>query len=105
MDTTRIPANLISSQRFIDESIVAAKQNAEDYTVQVATVEVDDVEYQVVVDGHHSLEAARRDGVQAEFEGCNPEIQREASRDGNAYLLAHQMDSDWYFVATGKDVW
>ena len=105
MSTTKIPANLISSQKFIDDQIVTAKRDTEDYTVQTATVDVEGIEYLVLIDGHHSLEAAKRDGVAVDFEECDREIQRDASRDGNAFLIANQLDSDWYFVATGKDVW
>jgi len=53
---SQIPANLISSQRYLDEEIVAGKQADQDYTVQYAVVAVEGVEYMVVVDGHHSLE-------------------------------------------------
>lgn len=105
MDTTRIPANLISSQRYIDEQIVSAKQTARDYTVQYAAVVVEGIEYMVVVDGHHSLEAAKRDGAQIEMERCNQEIWNEAQRDGNAFLIAHHCGDDYYLCATGRDVW
>ncbi len=105
MDATHIPANLISSQRFLDDEIVEAKRAAEDYTVAVAQVVVDGVEYQVVVDGHHSMAAAKADGVAVDFEACHPESQAHANRDPLGFLEQNHAGDDYYFVATGHLVW
>ncbi len=100
-----LPANLISSQKYLDDEIVAAKRAAADYCVAVCRVVADGAEYQVVVDGHHSLEAARLDGVEPELAPCHPEVQLAADRMGEDFLAGQQNDSDWYYVATGRNVW
>lgn len=57
---------LITNQIHLDAAVVQQKREAGDYTVQVSPVIVDEQtggKYRVVIDGHHSLEAARLDGV------------------------------------------
>lgn len=57
---------LITNQLRLDPAIVAAKRAEQDYEVQVSPVIMDVVtgkQYRVVIDGHHSLEAAHLDGV------------------------------------------
>lgn len=100
MDSTHLfPANLISSQRFLDESIVEQKQASEDYTVQFALVEVEGQEYMVVVDGHHSLAAAILDDVEPELEECDAETAAFANRDPEAFLEQHHHGDDYYYCA------
>jgi phage-related protein (TIGR01555 family) len=61
---------LITNQTFLDPEVVRLKQEAKDYVVQV-TPPLPDPDtgkmYRVVINGHHSLEAARIDGVAPEF--------------------------------------
>ena len=102
---SQIPANLISSQRYLDEEIVTTKQAAHDYTVQCAVVIVEGVEYMVVVDGHHSLEAAKRDGVEPDLEECESETFRFAGRNPELFLEQHHHGDDYYYCATGRTVW
>lgn len=62
---------LITNQMFLDPEIVKLKQEAKDYVVQVTPALPDPDTgkmYRVVIDGHHSLEAARIDGVAPEFQ-------------------------------------
>ena len=101
----QIPANLISSQRYLDEEIVADKQAEQDYTVQYAVVTVEGVEYMVVVDGHHSLEAAKRDGAEPDLEECESETFRFAERNPESFLEQHHHGDDYYYCATGRTVW
>ena len=95
----------ISSQRYVDPAIVAEKQAAEDYVAQYAIVEIDGEEYRVVVDGHHSIAAAKADGVPAEWETAHPEVMAEAALDGEAFLAAHHYGDDYYDIETGLNVW
>ena len=95
----------ISSQRYVDPAIVAEKQAAEDYVAQYAIVEIDGEEYRVVVDGHHSIAAAKADGAPVEWETAHPEVMVEAARDGEAFLAAHHFGDDYYDVETGLNVW
>lgn len=62
---------LITNQMFLDPEIVKLKQETRDYVVQVTPALPDPDTgkmYRVVIDGHHSLEAARIDGVAPEFQ-------------------------------------
>jgi len=96
----------ISSQRYLDPATVAAKREAGDYVVSYVLVTVGGVEYRVVVDGHHSLAAARKDGVEPAWTPAHQECQSEAdAMGGEPYLTAHMGDCDWYDVATGEGVW
>jgi len=67
---------------------------------------VDGVEYQIVIDGHHSLVAAIADGVEPIYRtATSTECDREGIEDAQEYLLAHWVDSNYYDVQTGIDVW
>jgi hypothetical protein len=101
---------LISSQRYIDDEIVAKKIEAQDFEVQVSpTFEYEGEEYQVILDGHHSFAAAIEAGVEPEL------IEQTATEndiigllnmgDVESFMRAAQMDSSWYYAETGKDVW
>ena len=99
----------ISSQRYLDPVIVAAKRNAGDYSAQRVTVEIDGERLYVVVDGHHSIAAARADGVDVEWE-TNAATQAEAdyaTREGivSDWMAQRQLDAEWYDIATGRDAW
>jgi predicted acyl esterase len=98
--------NVISSQRYTDPTIVAAKRADRDYAVQLVSVEVEGEEY-MVVDGHHSLAAARADGVEPEWEElpASHELAQEARRDGELFLEAHHSGDDYYNVVSGLNVW
>lgn len=103
-------AHLISAQAHRDDEIVASKIAAGDFEVQVSPVfVVGGIEYQVVVDGHHSLEAAKVAGVDAEFV-----VQTARDNDTIAlldvgqvedFLAAHMIDGEYRFVETGNYVW
>lgn len=98
-------AQTISSQRYIDHSIVEAKRADADYAAQFVRIMIDGVEYDVVVDGHHSIAAAKADGVDVDWEWAADEIVQEAERDGEAFLAAHHCGDDWYDIETGLTIW
>lgn len=60
---------LISNQRYIDPAIVAQKVADRDFEVQVTPVftGTDGQRYRIVIDGHHSLTAAKVSGVAPVF--------------------------------------
>ena len=99
---------IISSQRYLDDNTVQAKRESRDYVVTVSPeFEIDGVVMQAVIDGHHSLAAAKADGVGPEFVVASlQEDDRIAilDRSINDYLEVCYMDSDWYDIATGKGV-
>jgi len=62
-----------------------------------------------VLDGHHSLAAAKEDGVSPEFVEYDA-TEHDAiclleSGDIEGFLKATHMGDDYYNVDTGKDVW
>ena len=101
---------IISSQRYLNDEIVAEKQAAKDYVVMLSPVfEIDGVECQTVLDGHHSLEAAQIDGVDPVFEvaDCSVSDNIGLLEDGKVddFLEACHIDDNWYNVESGKYVW
>ena len=99
----------ITSQRFIDDETVEAKREAGDYVVTVTPeFEVDGVVMQAIIDGHHSLAAARADDVEPEYVVATAQDDDRVGLilDGRIedYLEASFMDSDWYDVETGHNV-
>lgn len=96
----------ISSQRYIDDDIVEAKRAAKDYEVTLGKViNIDGQKYQVVIDGHHSLAAAKLDGVEPQWRTATvTENDREGIADIDEYLAAHYVDSSYYNLDTNNDV-
>lgn len=100
----------ISSQRYLDEEIVNEKIAAEDFEVLVSPeFQVDGETFRVVLDGHHSLAAAKQAGVK-------PVVITADGTDHDAvclldegqvedFLLATHMGDDYYNIETGKDIW
>jgi len=103
-------ATIISSQRYTNDEIVAAKLADRDFVVTLSPAFVyEGGEYQVVLDGHHSLAAAREAGVEPEYiEADKRTADTVALLDRGEiedFLFAARIDSDYYVVATGEDVW
>jgi hypothetical protein len=102
-------ATLISSQRFIDDEILAQKITDQDFEVQLSPVFViDGEEYQVVMDGHHSYHAAIEAGVEpVYYEQTASENDRInlLNEDIDLFLQACYHDDDWYDIETGVRIW
>ena len=99
--------NLISSQRYRDAEIIEAKRSEKDYAVSVTPeFELDGEMVQAIVDGHHSYEAAKLDGVEPEYKVLTvQDDDRIALLDNvDTYLESAYVDSDWYYIATGRSV-
>lgn len=101
---------IISSQRYLNDEIVAEKIAEEDFEVSVSPVfEFDGKLLQVVLDGHHSLAAAKESGVLPLY------VESDSTDDDRVSLLEQgniddffayvSMDSDWYDIETGLDIW
>lgn len=100
----------ISSQRFLDDAVVESKRGAMTYIVKVSPAfEIDGETFRVVLDGHHTLEAAKLDGVEPKFE-------EQTATDNDFVGLINQgmiddflamayFGSDYFDVETGIDVW
>jgi hypothetical protein len=95
-----VTQRLLSSQRYLDDSIVAEKRESHDYTVTVVTTPIG----RVVVDGHHSLAAAKADGVEPEIEECQWQDTLTGLNDLEQWLIDHWIDSDYYWVDNGQRV-
>lgn len=100
----------ISSQRFLNDETVEAKRAAKDYEVAVSPAfEIDGETYRVVLDGHHSLEAAKLDDVKPDYTEYD-RTQHDAvalilNGDIETFLEVVHFGGDYYDVATGKDIW
>ncbi len=100
----------ISSQRYLDDSVVAQKLADNDFEVLVSPVfEHDGMIMRVVVDGHHSLAAAKLAGVEPKFYTVDSRDVDNVQmiEDGlfSDYLEATWIDSDYYNVDTGVEIW
>ena len=96
----------ISSQKYLDEEIVNKKLLAADFDVLVATIEYDGEIYEIIIDGHHSLAAAKLVGIEPNFEESDYEYQQEVDFIGfDNWLELHWIDCDWYNIETNRSVW
>jgi hypothetical protein len=99
----------ISSQRYLDDEIVATKSAAQNYAVLVSPeFEIDGEAYRVILDGHHALAAAIQDGVEPDYTtatGQECDSLQILADDPDNFLRLHYMDSDYYDVATGSPIW
>lgn len=101
---------IISSQRHLDENIVAQKIVAEDFEVMLSPSFVIDGEtYQIVLDGHHSLAASKQAGVSPTFWIADASDHDAIAILENGmiddFMIAVHMGNDYYNVETGKDIW
>ena len=100
---------IISSQNYIDDDIVTEKIDNNDYEVLISpSFEIDGKFYSVLLDGHHSLAAARASGVEPVIEKATIQDDHNISllEDGliDDYLEVHYIDTDWYDIDTGVNV-
>ena len=101
---------IITSQNYRDDSIVEAKRSAKDYEVTISPeFEIDGETYQVIIDGHHSFEAARLDGVEPEFRIATKQdhdaIGMITKGKLNEFLEAVHLGDDYRDAYTGVSVW
>ena len=95
----------ISSQKFLDQNVVDEKIAAEDYTVLLATIIIDGNEVEVVIDGHHSLAAAKQAGVEPDYQYAVYNYQREVECIGlDSWLEQHWIDCPYYDIETGTEI-
>lgn len=99
-------ATIISSQRYLDDDIVQSKIETRDFVVTVGPeIIVNGETYRVVYDGHHSLAAAHECGVAPEYVDGEADAESWINIDVDKYLEAIWVDSAYYDVATGVDIW
>ena len=100
---------LISSQKYLNDEIVQTKIDNADFAVSVSPMFIiDGVDYQVILDGHHSYHAAIQAGFEPEFIVQtileNDSIQLLIDDNIEDFLTVNYIDSDYYYVATGISV-
>lgn len=103
-------SNIITSQDYINDEVVAEKIAAEDFEIQVSPeFEVGGETFRVLLDGHHSLAAAIEAGVEPiiiEQDAMdNDRISLLEAGDVDAFLQACWMDGEYTYVVSGKSVW
>lgn len=106
---------IISSQHYLDDEIVQQKLESRDFEVTLSPeFEFDGLRIAVVLDGHHSLAAAKLAGVKPEFIEATKqtndiigllEATDEHEANPESFLEAAWVDGDYYDVETGMDVW
>ncbi len=99
---------IITSQSYLDAETVAAKVAAQDFDVTLSPAFlIDGAEYQVILDGHHSLAAARVAGVKPSYTiATATEDDRVALLevgDVETFLEAAWADSDYRDAFDGSD--
>lgn len=110
MPVARRKPQIISSQRHIDDEIVAEKLKSGDFEVTLSPeFEYAGGLYQVLLDGHHRLAAAKRAGVEPSYVVATPQTNDRVGliRSGEIedFLRGGRIDSDYYDVETGHDIW
>lgn len=93
---------IYTAQRYINDMIVREKQENKDYEITIEMINDDGIEVAMVVDGNHSLEAARRDGVE-------PKIKIGEDHHKNMTLVQYVESfndlSNPVNIITGKELW
>jgi len=102
-------APLISSQRHLDQPLVAHKARTfKAFVVRTHEMQLRGNAYRVLLDGHHNLAAAKLAGVEPTWRGPSTKTLRViasmAPADFERLLINNLTDSDWYFVETGEVV-
>jgi hypothetical protein len=104
---------IISSQRFLDQEIVNDKiaEMTENGVSSISLPiynagyrDLDDDDLFILIDGHHRLAAAREMGIEIKFDDIT--AQNEFGiLTGEELLADRYMDSNWYDIETGIDIW
>lgn len=99
---------VISSQRYINFDIVDQKieeiKGLDFVTLPIIESKMTDLDgndLYILIDGHHRKEAAEELGIEVRYE----EVINDYIVTGEDLLGVCYMDSDWYYVETGKLVW
>ena len=96
---------IISSQRYLDEKIVNEKITmlGDELTLEVWAVgDFDDrTDLAILFDGNHRLAAAQAMEIPVRFEI----VEQPENLTGERLLESCWMDSDYFYVETGRNVW
>ena len=92
----------ISTQSYLDEKLVQKKLENDDFEAFYVTLKLDGTSYRYVVDGHHSIAAAKLAGEKVEWTR-HKAMQIEANHlGGDDFILAHWGGDDIFDIDTGR---
>lgn len=91
---------IYSAQSYREQGIIEEKRENKDYAIKVAYMADDDNMIAILVDGHHSFEAAKIDGVEPEIEVVESEY-----KSLEEYVIAFGDLSNPVNIITGKEIW
>jgi hypothetical protein len=111
LDLKKRKPRIISSQRYIDDDIVAKKLKNKDFKVTLSQpFNYEGENVHVLTDGHHAYEAAKIAKVQPEYkistdteDDRNLLLKSKHKKALDDFLESHSMDSPFYDVKTGKE--
>ncbi len=104
-----IKGRLISSQRYLNQAIVAERAvKFKRFIVNVFPFVLRGTQYTILMDGHHNFAAARLAGIEPDFRPVSKKLMKilkgMSAKDVEALLINNVTDSDYYFVDTGEVV-
>ena len=91
---------IYSVQEYRDKNIIEEKRENKDYQIKVAYIADDDNMIAIIVDGHHSFEAAMIDGVEPEIEIVESEF-----KSLEDFVIAFNELSNPVNIYTGQELW
>ena len=106
----RMPTSVITTQRYLDDGVVAKKLKTGNFDVSVSPkFNVDGADYRVMLDGHHAYEAARQAGVKPNFLEATPQTNDAVSLlkkgDTEGFLeTVHSGEGDYVHAHSGRYV-
>ena len=102
---------VISSQRYIDQEILAEKIESlrEETELELPVIDLymqddDGDDLYLLFDGNHTLAAAQELGIAIAFD-IGDHVADWSGLAGEDLLRVAYMDSDYYDIATGIDIW
>ncbi len=100
---------IISSQAYREDEIIEKKINNSDFEVLVSPeFDYEGEVFQVVIDGHHSYEAAIKTGNKPIYivaTSQDVDYIELLKTDVELFLETTYIDSDWYYLESGMNVW
>ena len=104
-----INGKLISSQRYLDMDKVKDRAvRFKCFIVNVYPVVLRDVQYTIIMDGHHNFAAARLAGIEPDFRPVGKKAKKlldsMSCREREAFLINNVTDRKYYYVDNGEVV-
>jgi len=91
---------IYSAQSYREEMIINEKRENKDYAIKVAYMSDDENMIAMLIDGHHSFEASKIDGVNPEIEIVESEY-----KSVEEYVIAFGDLSNPVNIISGEEIW